>query len=165
MARTTKPAPVPTAASKASALARGRMGRFNNSGNRPEVIIARNKGMGSNTSGRVGPTVGAAAQAAAQGAASHTPPRNPSGRIGPAAMGNARKAAERAKASSGTSSYSAGDTVYGGGRPMPTVGPVDRTGYKERDLQNKAKRNALLRRLQAGRGGKFRSSEYLKGES
>lgn len=43
--------------------------------------------------------------------------------------------------------FAAGKKKYGGGRPMPTVGPVDKQGYKQRDAENKARREAILRRL------------------
>lgn len=49
-----------------------------------------------------------------------------------------------AKAGGGFSSYAAGSKTYGGGRSMPTLGPVDPLGYRERDLKLKARRNALL---------------------
>lgn len=50
-----------------------------------------------------------------------------------------------AKAGGGFSSYAAGNKTYGGGRSMPTLGPVDPLGYRERDLKLKARQNALLR--------------------
>lgn len=60
-------------------------------------------------------------------------------------------------------SYAAGNKIYGGGRSFPTMGPVDRMGYKERDLAHKAKRDALLRRMKANASGKFMSSDWLGG--
>lgn len=61
-------------------------------------------------------------------------------------------------------SYSAGAKVYGlGGRHAPTVGPVDKTGYKNRDAEVKLKRNAMLRRLQAGNSKNYMSSAWLGG--
>jgi len=49
--------------------------------------------------------------------------------------------------------YSAGNKVYGGGRPMPTVGPVDPLGYAERDARREKHhplwQNAAQRRLMA----------------
>lgn len=47
--------------------------------------------------------------------------------------------------------YSAGNKVYGGGRPMPTVGPVDPIGYAERDAHKKKPlwQTAAQRRLMA----------------
>lgn len=58
--------------------------------------------------------------------------------------------------------YAAGNKVYGGGRSFPTMGPVDKLGYRERDLQVKSRRNALLRRLQAMQGGRYMSADYLR---
>lgn len=55
----------------------------------------------------------------------------------------------------------AGNKVYGGGRPMPTVGPVDPMGYAERDRAAKAQRNAILRRLKAGQTQNYFSSAYM----
>lgn len=60
-------------------------------------------------------------------------------------------------------SYSAGNKIYSLGRSNPTMGPVDKTGYIERDAATKAKRNALLRRLQAGNSGHFMSAAWLGG--
>lgn len=58
--------------------------------------------------------------------------------------------------------YAAGDKVYGAGRSFPTMGPVNKLGYRERDLATRARRNALLRRLQAKYAGKFMSADYLR---
>lgn len=58
--------------------------------------------------------------------------------------------------------YAAGSKVYGSGRSFPTMGPVDKMGYRERDAKVRARRNALLRRLQAGQAGKFMSADYLR---
>lgn len=55
----------------------------------------------------------------------------------------------------------AGNKVYGGGRPMPTIGPVDPMGYAERDRTAKAQRNAILRRLKAGQSKDYFSSAYM----
>lgn len=43
--------------------------------------------------------------------------------------------------------YLVGNKVYGGGRSFPTMGPVDRLGYAERDSRLKARRAALLRQM------------------
>jgi len=61
----------------------------------------------------------------------------------------------------GMNRYAVGNKVYGGGRPMPTVGPVDKAGYKVRDRMTKTRRNALLRRLKAQQSGRYMSSDYL----
>lgn len=61
-------------------------------------------------------------------------------------------------------SYTAGNKVYGlGGRNAPTVGPVDKTGYKKRDAEVRLRRNALLRRMKAGAQKRYMSSDWLGG--
>lgn len=60
-------------------------------------------------------------------------------------------------------SYAAGNKVYGGGRSFPTMGAVDKLGYRERDLKTRAKRNAMLRRLKAGNAKKYKSADWLGG--
>jgi hypothetical protein len=57
--------------------------------------------------------------------------------------------------------YGAGNKVYGGGRSNPTSGPVDLTGYKERDAKAKGMRNAMLRRMKAKQSGRLFSSDNL----
>lgn len=58
--------------------------------------------------------------------------------------------------------YAVGNRVYGGGRPNPTMGPVDPTGYKERDAMSAARRTAILRRLQATQKGDYASADALR---
>lgn len=61
--------------------------------------------------------------------------------------------------------YSAGNKIYGGGRTSPHVGGgLDKLGYRERDLAHQARRNALLKRMQANSKKKFMSSEWLGGK-
>lgn len=64
----------------------------------------------------------------------------------------------------GFNPYAAGNKSYGGGRPMPTVGAVDKTGYAVRDRLTKTRRNALLRRMKATNAKNYMSSDYLRGE-
>lgn len=59
--------------------------------------------------------------------------------------------------------YAAGYKLYGGGRSNPTSGPVDKAGYQQRELLNRAKRDAVLRRMQAEQAGNFMSPAYLNG--
>jgi hypothetical protein len=47
----------------------------------------------------------------------------------------------------------AGAKIYGGGRYNPTMGPVDKTGYKERDRTRQVRRNAVGQMLK-DRAGK-----------
>lgn len=68
----------------------------------------------------------------------------------------------RFRGGGGFNPFSAGDKVYGSGMNSPTIGPVDPTGYRERDLRTRARRNAILRRLQAGQSQQFMSSDYLR---
>lgn len=55
--------------------------------------------------------------------------------------------------------YAVGNKVYGGGRPFPTNGPVDKMGYAERDARHKARRQALLNKLKATGSGKIMSAD------
>lgn len=63
---------------------------------------------------------------------------------------------------SGINPYSAGEKIYGGGRYFPTSGPVDKTGYRERDLRTQARRNAILRRLKAQQSGNYGSPDAMR---
>lgn len=59
--------------------------------------------------------------------------------------------------------YLVGNRVYGGGRSVPNLGPVDdKLGYKERDRKNAARRQALLNRLKAAQSQNFGSANYLR---
>jgi len=59
--------------------------------------------------------------------------------------------------------YAAGRKRYGPtGRDNPTSGPVDKSGYRERDAGAQAKRNAMLRKLKANQRGAYASSDALK---
>lgn len=62
----------------------------------------------------------------------------------------------------GFNPYAAGNKVYGSGRPMPTVGPVDKAGYKERDKKAAVNRTAILRRMQAQQKGNYMSPANLR---
>jgi hypothetical protein len=55
--------------------------------------------------------------------------------------------------------YSAGRKIYGGGRDAPNLGPVDATGYRERDLKYQARRTVMLRRLKAMQAGNYGSAD------
>ena len=58
--------------------------------------------------------------------------------------------------------FAAGAKVYGGGRLNPTMGPVDKAGYAERDRKRNVRRNALLAKLKSNQKGAFASSNSLK---
>jgi hypothetical protein len=68
-----------------------------------------------------------------------------------------------ATAGGGFNPFAAGNKTYSGGRPMPTIGPVDPMGYKERDASQAAKRNAMLRQIQAMQSGNTFSPQFLGG--
>ena len=63
------------------------------------------------------------------------------------------------KGGGGFNAYSAGAKHYGGGRSFPTSGAVDKLGYAKRDNEARARRNALLRRMQQEQAGNFRSAD------
>jgi hypothetical protein len=58
--------------------------------------------------------------------------------------------------------FAAGAKVYGGGRMNPTMGPVDKTGYAERDRKLKVRRNALQAKLKAKGKGAYASSDAMR---
>lgn len=67
--------------------------------------------------------------------------------------------ADVARSTSDVMPYAVGNKIYGGGRPMPNIGPVDRMGYQERDAKTSARRDAILRRLQANAKGDYGSAD------
>lgn len=62
----------------------------------------------------------------------------------------------------GYNRYGVGAKVYGAGRSAPTMGAVDKLGYKERDAKQKARRDAMLKRLRANLGKNYGSPAYLR---
>lgn len=58
--------------------------------------------------------------------------------------------------------YLVGNKVYGGGRSFPTMGPVDKLGYLERDSRMQARRNALLRQMKANAKGNYMDADSLR---
>ena len=63
---------------------------------------------------------------------------------------------------SGFNPFAAGARVYGSGRLNPTMGPVDRTGYAERDMKRKAKLNALRAKTKAGTAGNYAGPDFMR---
>ena len=55
--------------------------------------------------------------------------------------------------------YGVGNKIYGGGRSFPTSGPVDKSGYRKRDLKARTRRNAILRRLKARHSKRYASAD------
>lgn len=66
------------------------------------------------------------------------------------------------RSNSGINPYSVGNKIYGGGRSNPTSGPVDKTGYRERDAKSAARRSAILRRMKSNQKGNFGSADSLR---
>lgn len=66
------------------------------------------------------------------------------------------------KSINGVAPYAVGNKIYGGGRSFPTMGPVDRLGYRERDAKSKARKFAILRRMKAHANGKDASPDVLR---
>ena len=58
----------------------------------------------------------------------------------------------------GFNPYAAGAKIYGGSRYNPTMGPVDKTGYKERDRERQVRRNAISARMKAQSNGAYGNS-------
>lgn len=71
------------------------------------------------------------------------------------------------KAGGGFNPYAAGPKRYGiTGRSAATTGPVSpegQKGYDEREMQQRARRNAVLKRMQAASNGNYMSPENLYG--
>ena len=60
--------------------------------------------------------------------------------------------------------YAAGPKMYGLGTYNPTSGPVDKVGYKQRDRNTQARKNAVLRRLQASQAGNHMQPDVLRAQ-
>jgi len=56
----------------------------------------------------------------------------------------------------------AGARMYGGGRMNPTSGPVEKAGYKERDLKRRAKLNALRAKTKAMSTKNYASPDFMR---
>jgi hypothetical protein len=59
--------------------------------------------------------------------------------------------------------YAAGPKTYGMSRRNPTQGPVDNAGYQERDMIGRARRAAILSRMQNQQAGNYMSPAVLRG--
>lgn len=59
--------------------------------------------------------------------------------------------------------YAAGRKQYGGGRNFPTMGAVDKSGYKVRDRVAATKQGAILRRLKSMQAGNYSNPAALRG--
>ena len=58
--------------------------------------------------------------------------------------------------------YAAGAKIYSNMTMSPTSGPVDKAGYAARDRRKKAKRNAILGKMQAMNTGAFADPNVLR---
>lgn len=58
--------------------------------------------------------------------------------------------------------YAAGSKTYNGVSKSPTRGAVDKTGYANRDRKLKARRNAILAKMQGQTTGAFASSNVQR---
>jgi hypothetical protein len=67
-------------------------------------------------------------------------------------------------AAAGFNPYAAGAKIYGSGRYNPTMGPVDKAGYTDRDRKRKVRLTALQARMKAGQKKQYGSSNYGRSE-
>lgn len=58
--------------------------------------------------------------------------------------------------------YAAGAKIYNSVGSSPTMGPVDKSGYAERDRKLAARRNAVLKKMQAMNKGAFASNAVTR---
>lgn len=58
--------------------------------------------------------------------------------------------------------YAAGRKMYGSGRDFPTIGMVDKIGYKQRDAQAQQRKSAIMRRMKALNAGKIMNPNVLR---
>lgn len=62
----------------------------------------------------------------------------------------------------GFNPYAAGAKIYGGTSYAPTIGPVDKAGYAERDRKLAVRRNALGAKLKAMSKKAYGSSDVTR---
>jgi len=58
--------------------------------------------------------------------------------------------------------YAAGKKIYGQVGSSPTMGPVDKTGYADRDRRLAARRNAVLQKMQGMNKGAYSNADVLR---
>lgn len=58
--------------------------------------------------------------------------------------------------------YAAGAKTYGAVGSSPTMGPVDKSGYAQRDRRLAARRNAVLQRMQSMNKGAYAAPDALR---
>lgn len=58
--------------------------------------------------------------------------------------------------------YAAGRRMYGMGRDFPTMGSVDKIGYRERDALAQSRKSAVERRMKAQSQGRMMQPDVLR---
>jgi hypothetical protein len=58
--------------------------------------------------------------------------------------------------------YAAGKKIYGQVSSSPTMGPVDKTGYADRDRKIAARKNAILQKMQGTNKGAYAATDVLR---
>lgn len=58
--------------------------------------------------------------------------------------------------------YAAGRKIYGAVGSSPNLGPVDKSGYAERDRRLAARRNAVLQKMKGMNRGAYSSPDVLR---
>lgn len=58
--------------------------------------------------------------------------------------------------------YAAGSKVYSQVMGSPNMGPVDKTGYRDRDRRIQARKNAILNKMKAGAVGAYANADALR---
>ena len=58
--------------------------------------------------------------------------------------------------------YAAGQKIYGQVSSSPTRGPVDKTGYADRDRRLAARRNAVLQKMKAMNKGAYGATDVKR---
>lgn len=58
--------------------------------------------------------------------------------------------------------YAAGRKIYNAVGSSPNLGPVDKSGYAERDRKLAARRNAVLKKMQSMNKGAFASNSAMR---
>lgn len=60
------------------------------------------------------------------------------------------------------SPYAAGRKIYGAVGSSPNIGPVNKTGYADRDRRLAARKNAILQRMKGVNKGAYNSPDVLR---
>lgn len=60
------------------------------------------------------------------------------------------------------SPYAAGKKIYGQVSSSPTMGPVDKSGYADRDRRLAARKNAVLQKMKGMNKGAYAAPDVLR---